>query len=134
MEDYKIITADGVSLSTATDEMRDKVIKLCKKGWKLQGGASVTEEDYKRTGIHWCRLNQTMVKGKQKLIGYDIVKTTGFCDSLEKTTQEMSEKLQKFYDNGWKLEGGAIVVTEYHEGKSDSSSHTLYQTIIREKV
>ena len=129
---YMIVTASGMSISDVKTDMAVKVLELCKSGWKLQGGASVQEEYYPNTEIHWFKIYQTMVRGKQKLRDYDIIEKDGFLDSLAKVAERMSEKLEELSADGWKLQGGAEVKESVAQGKSNCPIYTVYQTVIKE--
>lgn len=44
LEHYNIVTTSDTSFEGAKLKMREKVMDMCKQGWKLQGGASVAAE------------------------------------------------------------------------------------------
>lgn len=130
MDDSRIITVEKPLLRDAAEEMREKVLDLCNNGWKLQGGASVTEKDYKN--LHWCEIYQKIVKGNQKLIDYGILETSGFGESADSLEQRNMLELQRFHDNGWKIQGG-VSVTKNVINESDGPCYTIYHTMIKEE-
>lgn len=131
LEHYNIVTTSDTSFEGAKLKMREKVMDMCKQGWKLQGGASVTVKRYGK--MFWYDIYQTVIPGKQRLEDYNIfMLSVESCEIFAKAVGQIEILLKDQCEKrAWKLQGGASVAAEFLEGKCDGPDYFIYQTVIK---
>lgn len=130
LERYNIVTVRGISFEDVKLSIREKVMEMCHKGWKLQGGASVTVKKYDKMVFY--DVYQTMIPGKQKLIDYNIIRLSTSCETFPEAVSQMEILLKDQCEQcKWKLQGGASVNSEIIFGKSEGPNYEIYQTLVK---